>query len=394
MFTTLPDAVLLAIQKLNDAGYEAFVVGGCVRDSLLGNTPLDWDITTSATPAQMQAVFTGFRTVETGLQHGTLTVLIEDMPLEITTYRIDGKYLDGRHPESVLFTHSLAEDLRRRDFTINAMAYHPAVGIVDPYDGQSDLSRRTIRCVGIAEQRFTEDSLRILRALRFASTLGFEIEPYTDSALRALSPTLTRVAIERITGEFRKLLCGCDAHRIVDDYADVLAVILPEIRNIHSTHLLQSLSAKTHVRLSALFYAMDATAETAEDILRRLRMDTHTIHQVRTLLSCKDWPMHSDADLLHLLNRTGESGIADYLRLREADETVLDRVEHLLRENRCYKIAMLQVSGDDLIHAGIVAGPQVGRLLQTLLDAVITGQCENRKTDLLKFIQNIEQPVP
>ena len=211
----LPVAVSSAIQKLNSAGFEAYAVGGCIRDSLLEYQPDDWDITTSATPSEMQAVFAEYRTVETGLQHGTLMVLLDGMSLEITTYRVDGTYSDGRHPDGVSFTRALSEDLRRRDFTINAMAYHPKTGLVDLYDGQADLAAAIIRCVGEPYRRFEEDALRILRALRFSSTLGFAMDDATAQALRALSSTLTKVSVERITTEFVKLLCGKDAENVL-----------------------------------------------------------------------------------------------------------------------------------------------------------------------------------
>ena len=226
----LPAPVISLLTRLEQAGFSAYVVGGCVRDSLQGLTPHDWDICTSALPAQMQDIFRDLHTVETGLKHGTLTVVVDHVPYEVTTYRVDGDYTDHRHPDSVRFVDSLTMDLARRDFTVNAMAYSPETGLADPFDGQRDLAAGLIRCVGRPEQRFEEDALRILRALRFASVHDFAIEAATSSALRKMAPDLHRVAGERIREELLKLLCGKAAGRILREYPEVLAEIIPEIR--------------------------------------------------------------------------------------------------------------------------------------------------------------------
>lgn len=393
MFIELTNAVLHAIQTLNDAGYEAYAVGGCIRDALLGKEPTDWDITTSATPDEITAAFSTYRTIDTGAQHGTVTVILDDTSLEITTYRIDGDYTDGRHPDSVSFTRSLTEDLRRRDFTINAMAYHPSVGLVDLHGGQMDLRAGLIRCIGEPERRFEEDALRILRALRFASVLGFAIQPETSEALRRLSPTLTRVAAERIYGEWLKLLCGQDAVRIVDEYADVLRVFLPEITQLNNTELIGKVSGTSHARICALFYCANVPTTVAEHILRRLHVDFQTIRRVIMLLDSRSHAVTNDADLLRLLNRLGEDVIFDYLMLAEADQSIFDRVQQLLDNNTCYKISMLAIDGNDIIETGIPAGPDVGKRLLDLLDAVIEGFCSNNREDLLKYLNKMKKPV-
>ena len=230
LFLQLPSPVSVLLRRLNESGFSAYVVGGCVRDSMLGLQPHDWDICTSALPEQMQEVFHDLHTVETGLKHGTLTVVVDHVPYEVTTYRIDGDYTDHRHPDSVHFVDNLTEDLARRDFTVNAMAWNPETGLADPFDGQTDLAAGLIRCVGEAEKRFDEDALRILRALRFASVYDFAIEPSTSAALRKMAPDLSRVAGERIREELLKLLCGKAAGRILREYPEVLAEIIPEIR--------------------------------------------------------------------------------------------------------------------------------------------------------------------
>ncbi len=393
MYITMPDEVMHAITQLNTAGYEAYVVGGCVRDSLRGETPDDWDITTSATPEEMKVVFADYRAIETGTPHGTLTVIIGEEPLEITTYRVDGDYSDGRHPDSVQFTRSLAEDLRRRDFTINAMAYHPDVGLVDLYDGQKDLSAKRIRCVGEADQRFTEDALRILRALRFATVLGFTIESQTEAALRRLAPALTRVSSERIMDEFYKLLRNDAAGRTLEKYKDVFTVILPELSRVTDFSLIATMPVLLHARLAALFWCTDFDASEVTEALQQLRLSKKAINSVGVLLSCRGMPLESNYDLLRLLNRIRPDLIWIYLTLRQVDDSLKQRVNKLLSENACYKIPILAVDGDDVIAAGITPGPDVGRVLYALLDAVMEEKCPNRKEDLLDWIAKNEKPV-
>ena len=225
----LPAQVNTALARLHDAGYEAYIVGGCVRDRIMGREPKDYDITTSALPEQTAAVFAGERIIETGMKHGTVTVLLDGEPLEITTFRIDGTYSDSRHPDAVTFTPSLREDLARRDFTMNAMAYSSETGLVDPFGGQADIAAKYIRCVGDPDLRFREDALRILRALRFSSVLGFPIEPETDGAARYLCLLLKKISAERVFSELKQLLCGPDVRRVLLDYAGVLGAVLPEI---------------------------------------------------------------------------------------------------------------------------------------------------------------------
>ena len=393
MCWTLPNAVLYALEKLNNSGYEAYVVGGCVRDFLMDKAPQDWDVTTSATPAQMREVFAGDRTIETGIKHGTLTVLVEDLPMEITTFRVDGAYSDGRHPDAVSFTTSLTEDLKRRDFTINAMAYHPVVGIIDPFGGREDLHNAVIRCVGDPSTRFSEDALRILRALRFSAVLGFAIDTNTAAALRALSSTLPRVSIERITTEFTKLLCGNESTAVLQEYRTVISEFFPEIA--HCNCIQPPLTRPViHARLAALFCSAGVGAQKAESALRRLRMDSNTIRKVVQLLSV-DFP---DAAMekshnLRLLNRLGPELIFDYYSIHQADVSIIQHTRNLLTSNACYSVAMLAIHGDDVIAAGVTPGPAVGATLQCLLDAVIDGYCPNQSEDLLRYIDKITESM-
>jgi len=269
MKINLPEKVNILISQLESCGHEAFAVGGCVRDSILGRMPNDWDLCTSATPEEMKECFT-CKIIETGLQHGTLTVLLDGDAFEITTYRIDGEYSDGRHPDQVVFTRSLKADLARRDFTINAMAYSDAAGLVDPFGGQADLNAGLLRCVGEPARRFTEDSLRILRCIRFASQLGYDIESDTAKAMYSCLPLIDRVAAERIRIEFDKLLCGPAAAAILRQHRDIIAHIIPEVRPMfdldqknayhvydvweHTLQVLSHIPAKPALKLSAFFH--------------------------------------------------------------------------------------------------------------------------------------------
>ena len=313
-----------ALALLQAAGYEAWIVGGCVRDALLGLPPKDYDLTTSALPEETQRVFAAYPRIETGLRHGTVTVLLEGEPLEITTYRVDGAYSDARHPDGVTFTRSLRQDAARRDFTINAMAYAPGWGLQDFFGGQADLARGILRAVGAAEKRFREDALRILRALRFASVLDFTLEGETARAARACAPLLAAVSAERVSGELGKLLCGKAAGRVLRDYPDVLGVVLPEIlpmvgldhRNphhcydvwTHTTVAVDHVPPELPLRLALLLHDIGKpdtfslgedgqghfyghprrSVELAEGILSRLRFPRRTRERVLTLVRYHD----------------------------------------------------------------------------------------------------------
>ena len=389
----LPSAVKTAFEKLNMAGFEAYAVGGCVRDSLMGRLPYDWDITTTATPQEMTTVFAEYRTIETGLKHGTLTVIIEETSLEITTFRLEGTYSDGRHPDSVSFSKRLSDDLQRRDFTINAMAYHPDTGLIDLYDGRKDLQDGIIRCVGNPSKRFEEDALRIIRALRFAAVLDFRIDADTDTALRRLSPTLNKISIERIAMELSKLLCGKAVQRVLIEYSSVICRIIPELNDDIPFRLLSSVEALPMVRFAALLWESNVSAEATESILRRLRLDNHTIQSVKRLIQCKSMPCETDQDLLWLLNRLDDSLIWHYLSLTHADDSVCTSVDRLLKSRSCYKLSMLAVNGVDLNEIGICDGPELGVRLNMLLKAVIDGKCPNDKFALLEYVRTIKKPV-
>ena len=438
----LPAPVSDLLTRLQQAGFSAYAVGGCVRDSLLELEPHDWDICTSALPDQMLSVFRGLHTVETGLKHGTLTVIVEHVPYEVTTYRIDGDYTDHRHPDTVVFVDDLTKDLARRDFTVNAMAWSPDAGLADPFGGQQDLAAGLIRCVGEPEQRFEEDALRVLRALRFASVYGFAIEPATASALRAKAPDLKLVAGERIREELLKLLCGKAVGQILREYPEVLAEIIPEIRPMigydqrnhhhsydlweHTVRGVEGVPADPVLRLAMLLHdtgkpAVRTTDEkgeghyrghpkVSEEIARRtaerLHLDNAFRDRLCTLVLHHDTPMRTGSGeintdrsfLLRRLNRFGEQDLRALFLIHRADRiatgyTTAEREDErlcnrlaalnaLLAEQPCYTLKDLAVNGRDLTAAGL-KGKEVGEALQALLEAVMDGRVPNKKEALL-----------
>lgn len=382
----LPQSVRTLIQTLQSAGYEAYAVGGCVRDPLLGRVPHDWDMTTDALPDAMRIVFHAYRTVDTGIQHGTLTVLTADGPIEITTYRIDGAYADHRHPDRVQFTDNLTADLARRDFTVNAMAYRDSE-IVDPFGGQADLRARCIRCVGDPARRFDEDALRILRALRFASVLSFSIEPRTAAEIHRQCGLLSTVAAERIGAEWTKLIGG-DAEPILRDYPDVIARIFPPLRDECAD------PARWARRIARVMQAETGLGRTAlllrgcPEAIRALRYDRKTEQLITALTAMPDFlpeatPVNARRGLAQ-----GETLWTEYLRMfpvqvRAPLEAVTASVK---ARGDCVRTDQLAIRGAVLTELGI-RGAAVGKILHILLDRVIDGTLPNRPDALLAAAQ-------
>ena len=390
MKMNIPSPVLHSLFALNTAGYEAYVVGGCVRDVLMGKEPFDWDITTSALPDQTKAVFAVYRIIDTGIQHGTVTVIVDDMPLEITTFRIDGDYSDGRHPDCVSFASILSEDLCRRDFTVNAMAYHPTAGMIDLYGGQSDVEHRVVRCVGDPHRRFQEDALRIIRGLRFAATLGFVIEETTAAAIHDLAYLLKNVAVERISVELMKLLCGNTADSVIRQFSDVLEVILPyDIEWNRVADRINKIEPNPLLRLATML--LDHSAETAQSICHHLRLSNDMQRAIRLLVMSKNTPLLMERSrALRLLNQLGAETLLSLIKFRsvydDADyNNYRDYILEILQEDACYRLTDLAVNGRDLISIGIPAGPKLGKTLSTLLGAVMDGSCHNQHDDLLEY---------
>ncbi len=440
MNITLPSAVEAAIARLEHAGYEAFAVGGCVRDTLLGRVPNDWDITTSALPAETVAVFADCRTMEIGLKHGTLTVILNGMPLEITTYRHDGEYADNRHPVSVTFTHRVEDDLSRRDFTVNAMAYHPTRGLVDLFGGREDICRGIIACVGDPTTRFGEDGLRILRAIRFASVLDFSIDKKTADAVHNCRHLLRNIAAERIREELCKLICGKGAERVLRDFSDVIAEIIPElgacvgfeqnsryhcfdvyehsIRALgysRSTDLVTRLAILLHDVGKPLCYTEDengghfkghgdAGTELTAEIMRRLRFDNATAESVTALVRYHDRDIPAEPrSVKRLMRKLSDENILRLMEIKRCDRVThapayntpsqnLVLIPELMRQiradNECFSLKDLAVNGHDLLALGFSGGHALGIALNSLLEDVIDGKLPNTREALLQAAKN------
>ena len=432
----LPKKVLFIINNLQLAGYDAFAVGGCVRDSILARKPQDWDITTSAKPEAIKEIFR--RTVDTGIEHGTVTVMIGKDSYEVTTYRIDGAYEDSRHPKEVRFTNCLEEDLRRRDFTINAMAYNEEEGLVDIFGGIEDLQRKMIRCVGNARERFGEDALRILRAVRFAAQLGFRIEDETMEGIRKLAPTLANISAERIQVELVKMLVSPNPGLLALSYElGITKVVLPEFDEMmrtgqetphhmysvgmHTLKAVEQVRADKVLRLTMLLHdvakpqmkTVDADgvahfkmhdvkgAEVAKRILKRLKFDNDTLGKVTKLVQYHDYRMPAQPkNVRRAMNKIGEELFPYYLEIRKADtmaqseymrEEKLSNIagiercyKEILKKKECVSLKMLAVSGSDLIADGMQPGKQIGAVLQALLELVIEQPEYNTKEILLE----------
>ena len=382
----LPAYSAAIINRLEAAGYEAYVVGGCVRDAVLGRTPKDWDVCTSALPEQVIACFADERVVPTGAAHGTVTVLLDKQPVEVTTYRVDGSYSDSRHPDSVQFTPRIQEDLARRDFTVNAMAYHPRRGLVDPFGGRQDLKECRIRCVGEPTKRFEEDALRILRGARFASVLDFAIDPPTLQAMNGLAGRLCHVSTERIWTEWNQLVCGKRAGGVLSALEPVCAAALPgwPLPAVPQAFAaLDRLPPLPGVRLAAL-YAGFAGAEQA---MRDLRAPKKIIAQVALLAAEAAMPVPDNMpDVRKLVFRCGRENAEQVLAIMTAFEQNTQRARQLFDEcqekHLCCDLANLAVSGRHV--ARLVQDPQqTGALLERLLVAVMEEQVPNEKGPLI-----------
>lgn len=390
----LPDQVNFVLSRLESAGYHAYAVGGCVRDHLMGRIPGDYDVTTSAKPEQMLEVFSDCRVVETGLKHGTVTVVKDGMNIETTTYRIDGTYDDGRHPDSVTFTDKLSDDLMRRDFTINAMAYSPKRGVADLFGGRADLDAGIIRCVGCARDRFSEDGLRILRALRFASVLGFTLERECDDAVRGLTPLLEKISRERIYAELTKLLCGKGAAGILSSYPEVISYVLPELSAENVSDAAGRIGrlgtdGDANLRYSLLF--SDIPYNAAQDAVNSLKTSRDEKSEILGLLKYRGALSESRDDyaIKKLISQTDDSfprKLALFLSARgeitpyEAEEIIRRSCETVSRVE-CRSLSMLAINGNDLGALGY-CGREIGETLVQLLDGVMRGEIPNDKKAL------------
>ena len=388
----LPSDVVFILDKMKESGYTAHVVGGSVRDSLLGRPLGDFDITTSATPEETKAVFRDYKTVDTGIKHGTVTLVLNGVPYEITTYRVDGDYKDNRHPESVTFTDRLEDDLARRDFTVNAMAYNPRIGLSDPFDGRGDAARRLIRAVGDPKVRFDEDALRILRALRFASVLGFAIEDKTAIAARELSERLPSISKERIFTELKKLVMGVDATAILYEYADVLERVLCGLRIESLPDKDRFVKADIYSRFASFFLLnSDEPLAFAERVFTDLKTDKFTrTHTISVLSAYNSITFDDRRSTLTALTQYGKDVTEGVLALGVLTGRFTDRelavLDDALTSGVPYKISGLAIRGGDLLAIGI-KGERIGEALSSLLYAVINGEVENEKDALINYLE-------
>lgn len=443
----MPAGAQYIIEQLNSNGFEAYIVGGCVRDCLLGKTPNDWDITTSATPYEVKDIFK--KTVDTGIQHGTVTVMVDrsitkggEYAFEVTTYRVDGKYEDHRRPKEVTFTACLEEDLKRRDFTINAMAYNHEKGVVDIFGGQQDLENGVIKAVGVAKERFEEDALRILRAVRFAAQLGFTIEEETKEAMTELADNLRHISAERIQVELTKLITSNHPDRLVDAYElGLTKVVLPEFDammetdqdnphhlynvGIHTIKVMENVPPTQILRYTALlhdvakpltktidengvghFYGHQAKgADMAREILKRLKLDNHTIDETCLLIAEHDFSLHGTniKSFRRFLNRLGMERFNDFLTIKKADmagqsdhnkaqrqgfvDDMIAMYEQVEKENHCIKMSDMAIKGKDLMAMGIAPGKEMGAILKALFEKVLDNPELNDREKLIKLVE-------
>ncbi len=435
----LSEEALFVIKKLEKGGFEAFAVGGCVRDYLMDMPINDYDITTNAATDEIKAVFSSCKTIDTGIKHGTVTVLVNKIPFEVTTYRLETTYSDNRHPDRVIFTKRLEDDLSRRDFTVNSMAYNPQKGFVDPYGGREDVKRKIIRCVGNPRKRFEEDSLRILRGLRFASVLGFTIEEETKKAMLSCRHLIKNISRERIFTELSKLLCGENVKAILTEFSDVFGEFIPEINamkgfeqhNFHHIHdvlthtavVVENTPPLLHLRLAALFhdvakpscFSLDEngtghfythaskSALIAERCLNELRCDNKTKDAVIKLVKAHDTPIEESEKIIkRRLNSMGSELFFDLIKLKRADTAGLapefsvrnehfDRLEAMARDilerEECFSLKHLAVNGNDMMALGF-EGKEIGKRLEILLEAVIDGRVKNEREELLEYLDS------
>ncbi len=437
----LPPYVGTLIERLNEYGFEAFAVGGCVRDSLSGKKPKDYDITTNAVPSDIKRIFSAFRTIDTGIRFGTVAVISDGNQVEITTYRTDGVYSNHRKPESVEFSSLLAEDLKRRDFTVNAMAYSEKTGVIDLFGGKNDLENKVIRAIGEPTERLNEDALRIMRGLRFAACGGFSIEPKTAAAIHTCAPLLKKISGERIAAELNQLICA-DCETILREFYDVFAVIIPEINRCYGfeqhtkyhnrdvyEHILAAVSAVEPVlplRLAMLFHDIakpdyficsedgvghfkghpKGSAAIAERVLHELKYDSATISEVVTLVEYHDIVIENRKNLLkRYLNRFGEKMLFKLISVHIADDmgkapqfqqriteyhAAEQTIRQLVKENECFSLKQLAVNGNDMKKNGF-CGKEIGDTLNALLSDVIDNKCVNERETLLKAAEEIRR---
>lgn len=437
-----PDYINTAFRLLEQSGFKAYAVGGCVRDSLMGKAPDDWDMTTSSTPEETMLVFKNYRVIPTGIKHGTVTVIIDGNNIEITTMRVDGEYHDNRRPDTVCFTTQIEKDLSRRDFTVNAMAYNHTDGLIDIFGGQEDLKVKTIRCVGNPDTRFNEDALRIIRALRFASVLDFEIEKETTDSIFRNVILINNVAKERVRVELVKLLCGKAAERLLADYKEIIFSIIPELRPLdgfpqntpyhiydvwtHTVKVVANVINTPELRVSALLHDIakpdclkidekgtahfkdhpEMSSEKSIEILKNLRFSNVFIDQVSKIILLHDmYPDGNKSTIARFCSKYSPEIIMQTLQLMRADTAgknpalaekqisaynlAQTQIKEIIASKLCIRLSDLNINGDELRKEGFI-GKEIGSVLNALLELVIDEKIANEKDILLFAARNLK----
>ena len=441
MLIKCPESINTAFSILENSGYEAYIVGGCVRDAIMNKEPNDWDMTTSALPEQIIKAFDGYKTIPTGLKHGTVTIVIESDNIEITTMRIDGKYLDNRRPDYVEFTSKIEEDLSRRDFTVNAIAYNPSTGLTDPFGGMEDIEKKIIRCVGNPDKRFGEDSLRILRAIRFASTLNFDIDAQTAESIMKNASLLHNVSSERIRVELVKLLQGENAEKVLTDFSKIFFTVIPELESlnnfqqrtpyhiydiwIHTVKVVASVKNTKELRIAALLHDIgkpqkftvdqdgighfkghqEISAEIAYRILRSLKFSNSEIENICSVIAIHDLrPNGTKKQIVKWCSKYGTDTVANAIELMKADAAGQNPIYYnerletyalaqlnlksVIESEQCLKISNLDINGNDLIAIG-ANGKKIGDILNCLLEGVIDEKIPNNNAELINYAKKL-----
>ena len=433
-----PESVKEIIDLLLSNGFKAYLAGGCVRDSIMGVTPHDYDVATSALPEQMMNVFSDYKVIPTGIKHGTVTVLSGGLPVEVTTFRTDGKYSDNRRPDSVSFTASFEDDAKRRDFTVNAMGYNEYEGLLDYFGGKKDIENKIIRCVGDPDERFCEDALRILRALRFSSVLDFDIESKTSSSAIKNRALIDNISAERIREEFVKLLCGKRARDVLSEYSPIITTFIPEAACMigfrqhtpyhiydvweHTLKAVESIPPEVHLRLAAFFHDFGKPGTfsydengvghfyghaaksciIAENVMKRLKFDKCTENRVLAIIKYHDLQIENTPNAVKkCMNKISGETFFDLINMFRADNAAQApmcryRIKHydalektardIIEEKSCFSLASLDIDGDDLINLGIPRGKKIGAILNNLLELVMNEKLENEKKILIDYV--------
>ncbi len=400
----IPQYVSYAISKIEDAGFSAYAVGGCVRDSLLGRIPADWDITTPALPCDLQRIFHSEKIISTGIKHGTIAVIIHNVPIEITTFRIDGDYKDNRHPENVTFSQNIEDDLSRRDFSVNAMAYSNHSGIIDPFGGQKDLKCGIIRAVGDPKLRFSEDALRIMRAIRFAAQLDFEIEPDTFCAMKICSNLIENISAERITSEFFKTLIANAPGNILNKSFDITSPLffgeIPKNSFVEFANILDNIPQSVELRLASYLVLASVRLDKdclvlAKEFFDKMKFPNDIKNVVLSVLSHWNQPMPDNKiSVRKTISKTGLDTFQKLLTLKSVftpEQTITTRAIfcETISSGDCFSLKQLNINGDDLKNEFVLSGAEIGMALSKLLDAVIEERCENKKDTLLNYLRNV-----